>query len=345
VPLEKRGWQPTKSGSSDLYLAKKVLAVRAGRVCTFIGGTGADVPAGLGVDATGSAVIAGLALSSGLVRVNAYQPSYRGSFEFFVVRLSPDGKNAVYSTFLGGPDFDQPRALAVTPDGVAAVVGRAGPGFPIVNSLPASMLGDAVIATLSPAVSCCSPQSSAERARGRCGLLRPGRQSVCGRRPRDGIPVYQAYQPNEPATNNAGFIAKFMGTTVAGPTLTVVGISPTLARVGDTVNITLTSSAPLAGNPVLDRWRPARHAIHQRWHDVGFPAAPERAGGVAESADRGHGCRSIRQTTCRPTVNGLTTDFLAPTISASSVAPSLARVGTTVTASFTASEATGVRLP
>jgi len=38
-------------------------------------------------------------------------------------------------------------------------------------------------------------------------------------------------------------------------------------------------------------------------------------------------------------VNGLTTDFLAPTISASSVAPSLARVGTTVTASFTASEA------
>jgi len=56
VPLESE-MAADEIGSSDLYLAKYSPSGQV-EYATFIGGTGADVPAGLGVDATGSAVIA-----------------------------------------------------------------------------------------------------------------------------------------------------------------------------------------------------------------------------------------------------------------------------------------------
>ena len=41
----------------------------------------------------------------------------------FVIKLDPSGKQLIYSTYLGGTDFDQALGVAVDAAGVAHVVG------------------------------------------------------------------------------------------------------------------------------------------------------------------------------------------------------------------------------
>src|SRR5690606_34982202 len=65
------------------------------------------------------------------------------------------------------------------------------------------------------------------------------------------IPVHQPYQGTRGAYGLAAWLAKISGATTTGPSLTITAITPTLAKAGDTVVVTVTSSVPLGPDPTL----------------------------------------------------------------------------------------------
>lgn len=70
---------------------------------TIIGGTGAERPGTLAVDAAGSAYMMGRTTSDDFpVTPGALQPLRGGGEDLFVVKLSPTGAGFVYGTYLGG---------------------------------------------------------------------------------------------------------------------------------------------------------------------------------------------------------------------------------------------------
>lgn len=99
---------------------------------TYLGGgsNGSYVYA-VAVDAGGSAFVAGETYSLDFPMVNAIQgPSRYG--DGFVTRFSPDGSELLYSTYLGGNDWDIVNGIAVDAGGSAYVCGHtSSTDFPI----------------------------------------------------------------------------------------------------------------------------------------------------------------------------------------------------------------------
>jgi hypothetical protein len=81
---------------------------------TYLGGPNADSGAGIAVDASGSAYVAGLRQTT---------PNF-GSSEVWVAKLSPDGTSLLYSTLVGGTNDDEGRAIAIDGSGSAYVTGQ-----------------------------------------------------------------------------------------------------------------------------------------------------------------------------------------------------------------------------
>ena len=70
---------------------------------TFIGGSDLDRVGGIAVDLTGNAYVAGRTKSSDFpTTADAYDKSYNGQEDVFVLKLNWNGSRLIYSTFLGG---------------------------------------------------------------------------------------------------------------------------------------------------------------------------------------------------------------------------------------------------
>lgn len=96
---------------------------------TFVGGAvpGGVVDQGFGiaVDAGGSAYITGRADSIDFPTTpGAFAPTHAGANDAFVTKLDPSGSALVYSTFLGGAEFEQGLAIRVDAAGRAYVTGQ-----------------------------------------------------------------------------------------------------------------------------------------------------------------------------------------------------------------------------
>jgi hypothetical protein len=88
----------------------------------LLGGSGADFPYAVKVDAKGNIYVAGRTDSSDLPVRNAYQRSSRGSSDMFVLKLNPNGA-LLYGTYIGGSNSEEARSLAVDRAGRAYVAG------------------------------------------------------------------------------------------------------------------------------------------------------------------------------------------------------------------------------
>ena len=85
---------------------------------TYVGGSGGDIGYGIAVDATFDAFIAGSTNSSNFPTAaalgsSAYQTTYGGSQDAFVVKLNSTGSKLLYSTYIGGTGIDAAYAIAV----------------------------------------------------------------------------------------------------------------------------------------------------------------------------------------------------------------------------------------
>jgi hypothetical protein len=100
---------------------------------TFLGGNAEDLATTVGYDPAGRIVVGGFTTSSDFpTTIDAFDPTYNAPNapsqggahgDMFVSRLSPDGTQLTYSTFLGGPSLDFLEDLVIDPAGFVTVAG------------------------------------------------------------------------------------------------------------------------------------------------------------------------------------------------------------------------------
>lgn len=151
------GFLSTSPGGTHAYVAKLDPSGNSLAYATYlygIGGSGLDQGNALAVDTSGNAYVAGYTSSTSFPSLNPYQSSYGGGiYDVFITKLNAAGNGLVYSTYLGGNDFDIARGIAVDASGNAYVSGWTQSGnFPTVNAIQSVKNGtqDAFIAKLSP---------------------------------------------------------------------------------------------------------------------------------------------------------------------------------------------------
>ena len=112
---------------------------------TYLGGSGLDNGRGIAVDAAGNAYITGRTCSTNFpTTTNAYQLHLACSNSVFfgnafVTEISAGGSNLIYSSYLGGTNYDSGGGIAVDPVGYVYVAGATAstnfPTFPTATPL------------------------------------------------------------------------------------------------------------------------------------------------------------------------------------------------------------------
>jgi hypothetical protein len=122
---------------------------------TYLGGTGSEGGYGIAVDKSGCAFVTGTTYSPDFPTQNPYQTYYggMGSGDAFVTKLSAAGNTLVYSTYLGGSNYDHGHGIGVDSSGCAYITGTTGStNFPTRNPYQTDQpLGDVFVVKLSAA--------------------------------------------------------------------------------------------------------------------------------------------------------------------------------------------------
>ena len=148
-------FQPTSPANKHGFVTKLNASGSALVYSTYLGGSVGDEVDGLALDASGNAYVTGGTDSPDFPTLNAFQPAYGGHGtapnilsdlgDAFVTKLSSAGA-LVYSTYLGGSQYDRGMAIAVDASGSAYVAGNTdSSNFPVANAFqPALSLNSAL---------------------------------------------------------------------------------------------------------------------------------------------------------------------------------------------------------
>lgn len=155
-PTTANAYQATIGGDTDAYLAKVNSTGTGLLYSTYLGGTGTDRGAGVAIDASGNAYVAGFAGSADFPNVNAFQTASGGGFDAFIAKIDTTANgiaSLVFSTYLGGSGDDKAYGIAI--DNAASNVYVTGQtsssNFPLLNPAQPAPGGsfDAFIAKIS----------------------------------------------------------------------------------------------------------------------------------------------------------------------------------------------------
>jgi hypothetical protein len=103
---------------------------------TYVGGNGQDEAFDIALDGTDNAHIIGSTRSTNFPTINAFDTSFHEKKDVFVTKLSSQGDQFIYSTYLGGDHHDYGRRITVDQYGNAYVTGMTkSSDFPLVNPL------------------------------------------------------------------------------------------------------------------------------------------------------------------------------------------------------------------
>ena len=136
-------------GSLDVFVTKFNATGTAVIYSTYLGGDYTDFGYGIAVDGDGNAYVVGQTISSNFPLKNRFEGSHAHAegYDAFVTKISPDGSQLVYSTYLGGSTTDGGWGIAVDSSGSAYVTGTTGASgfgnnFPTVNPFQATEHGN-----------------------------------------------------------------------------------------------------------------------------------------------------------------------------------------------------------
>ena len=111
----------------DAFLTKLSADGKSLAYSTYLGGTSTDIATSIVVDSSGSAYVLGTTSSRDLPTTSkAYQSTFNGFEDAFIAKFNPSGSALVYSTYLGGEDFEEAYGIAIDPAGKACVTGVTG---------------------------------------------------------------------------------------------------------------------------------------------------------------------------------------------------------------------------
>jgi hypothetical protein len=145
-PTTPGAFDSTRNGSSDCFVARFEASGSALSYSTFVGGNLADAAEVIVSAPGGEVVVTGTTYSANFPTTPAaYDTTQNGAKDAFLLRLDADGKNLVYSTFVGGSADDDPWALVLDPDGAPIFSGYVySDNFPVTpDALDLTHNGDA----------------------------------------------------------------------------------------------------------------------------------------------------------------------------------------------------------
>lgn len=125
-------YDTSHSGSGTDAFAGVMLPDLSERVyMSFLGDGSNDIALGIDFDGNGSAYVAGYAGTGFPTTAGAYNRTFGGGTDAFLTKMTPDGSDLDYSTYVGNFGADQALGISVNAtSGDATVVGSAGLGFP-----------------------------------------------------------------------------------------------------------------------------------------------------------------------------------------------------------------------
>ena len=124
-PTTAGAFQPTPLGPFENAFVTKLNSSGSGLTySTYLGGNGQTAGFGIGVDGAEHAYVTGFTNATNFpTTVGAFQVMHGGNSDAFVTELNSSGSGVVYSTFVGGSDYDLGNGLAVDTAGRAYVTG------------------------------------------------------------------------------------------------------------------------------------------------------------------------------------------------------------------------------
>jgi hypothetical protein len=125
-PMTPGAFQTTNGGFTDVFVTKLNPSGNALVYSTFIGGAGEEIGHSIAIDSSGNAYVAGRTSSTDYdITPGAFQTSYGGGlWDVFVTQLNATGTAIIYSTYIGGSDYDIGYSITVNGNGNAHVAGR-----------------------------------------------------------------------------------------------------------------------------------------------------------------------------------------------------------------------------
>jgi hypothetical protein len=125
-PLTAGTFDTTPNGGQDIFVTKLNATGSALIFSTLIGGSGDELANDLAIDSAGNSFLMGGTLSANYpTTAGAFDTTYNGSGDVFAAKLNADGSSLIYSTFVGGSDFDHGNGIAVDSTGNAYLTGYA----------------------------------------------------------------------------------------------------------------------------------------------------------------------------------------------------------------------------
>jgi hypothetical protein len=144
----------TSNAGGDAFVAKLNATGTILMYSTFLGGSGDDIAYAIAVDSAGNAYVTGSTNSTDFPTANPLQTTNKApDGTAFVAMLNAAGSALVYSTYLGGSNYDSGAGIAVDSSGSTYVTGGTqSTDFPVVNPLQATLNGanNAFVAKLNP---------------------------------------------------------------------------------------------------------------------------------------------------------------------------------------------------
>ena len=242
--------QASNAGAVNAYVTKINPTGSALVYSTYLGGSKFDWTNAIAVDGTGNVYLTGQSLSSDFPTTpGAFQTANGGLYDAFVVKINSTGSALVYSTYLGGLDWDQGNGIAVDSTSSAYVTGwTLSPNFPTASPLQKKFGGhhqpDAFVSKISPTGSALAYSTflggSGNDSGGGIAMDSTGNAYVTGSTNSTDFPTENPLQPANAGESDA-FVAKILNPVAATSTALVSNLNPSTYGQAITFTATVTS--------------------------------------------------------------------------------------------------------
>ncbi len=137
-------FQSSSNGDVDMFVSLISSSGSSLLFSTYLGGSDADYGNALALDSLNRACVAGNTSSSDFPTRLAYQATYAGGYyDVCLSRLSSSGSELVFSTYLGGGDYDSCKSISLDPAGRVHIAGSSSSAdFPTANAFQSSNAGE-----------------------------------------------------------------------------------------------------------------------------------------------------------------------------------------------------------
>lgn len=146
-------FQSDLKGNGDAFIAKISPQGNQLLYSTYFGGKGADDAYGIAVDKTGAIYIAGYTSSNDFPTQKPYQRTLGGNSDAYVTKFNSQGNTLLFSTYLGGSDWDWANAICLDNKNCIYITGMSqSQDFPIKKAYQKNLAGetDVIIIKMKP---------------------------------------------------------------------------------------------------------------------------------------------------------------------------------------------------